>query len=163
MRRCVGDQAYLADGGDDEGSGGFQYRRAGFYSYDRLDNGGTPSSERILPEYQNIKTGDKIPTGPGGGCMIVKEIIPNKSLLFVFPNGMTWSWGLYPENENLTRLVSRLRFQYVWKFPAIIFCFVFDAFEILMMRKCLLEIKRRAESESGKLWFQRERILGNER
>ena len=30
------------------------YRRAGFYSYDRLDNDGVPSADRILPEYQGL-------------------------------------------------------------------------------------------------------------
>jgi len=35
--------------------------RAGWYSYDRLDNLGRPSAERILPEFQYLAVGDVIP------------------------------------------------------------------------------------------------------
>jgi hypothetical protein len=34
------------------------YRRAGFYSYDLLDNLGRPSAEAILPEWQHPRVGD---------------------------------------------------------------------------------------------------------
>lgn len=33
------------------------YGRAGFYSYDLLDNLGKPSADRIIPELQNIEVG----------------------------------------------------------------------------------------------------------
>ena len=33
--------------------------RGGFYSFDRLDNGGTPSVEEIRPEWQTLKAGDR--------------------------------------------------------------------------------------------------------
>jgi hypothetical protein len=42
--------------------------RAGWYSWDRLDNGGRPSAERLHPEWQEIKLGDRLtawsPEGP---------------------------------------------------------------------------------------------------
>lgn len=38
--------------------------RAGWYSYDLLDNLGRRSAERILPEFQNIQVGDLIPMSP---------------------------------------------------------------------------------------------------
>jgi hypothetical protein len=41
-------------------------QRAGFYSYDWLDNAGIPSAEHILPEYQQISIGDFIPMTPDG-------------------------------------------------------------------------------------------------
>ena len=34
--------------------------RAGFYSFDRLDNGGRPSSERLHPHWQNLRQGGRI-------------------------------------------------------------------------------------------------------
>ena len=40
--------------------------RAGFYSYDWLDNAGKPSSERILSKFQRISVGDFIPMTPDG-------------------------------------------------------------------------------------------------
>jgi hypothetical protein len=33
-------------------------RRAGWYSYDGLDNGGVPSADRIVPELQRVEVGD---------------------------------------------------------------------------------------------------------
>jgi hypothetical protein len=44
------------------------YERAGWYSWDRLDNGGRPSADRIHAEWQEIKLGDRLtawsPEGP---------------------------------------------------------------------------------------------------
>ena len=37
------------------------YGRAGFYTYDLIDNGSQPSAERILEEYQNPAVGDLMP------------------------------------------------------------------------------------------------------
>ena len=34
------------------------YRRAGFYTYDVVDNGGYPSADRVLDEYQTFAVGD---------------------------------------------------------------------------------------------------------
>src|SRR5918994_6748884 len=39
--------------------------RAGWYSYDRIDNGGAPSLEKIVPELQEIAVGDVFPAMPG--------------------------------------------------------------------------------------------------
>ena len=38
--------------------------RGGWYSYDRIDNGGRPSAERILPEHQHLEVGDIVPGLP---------------------------------------------------------------------------------------------------
>jgi len=37
------------------------YGRAGWYSYDRLDNAGRRSASVILPQYQHPKVGDAVP------------------------------------------------------------------------------------------------------
>jgi hypothetical protein len=42
--------------------------RAGWYSWDRLDNGGIRSAERIHPEWQETKVKDKLASTPGGGA-----------------------------------------------------------------------------------------------
>jgi hypothetical protein len=39
-------------------------RRAGWYSYDRLDNGGVRSADRILAESQRVQVGDIFPMAP---------------------------------------------------------------------------------------------------
>src|SRR3954463_1551818 len=42
--------------------------RAGWYSWDWLDCGGAPSAQRIHPEWQEIKLGDRLKSTPGGGA-----------------------------------------------------------------------------------------------
>jgi hypothetical protein len=41
-------------------------QRGGWYSYDLLDNGGTPSTEQIIPELQHLKVGDLVAAVPNG-------------------------------------------------------------------------------------------------
>ena len=43
------------------------YNRAGWYSWDRFDNGGRPSAERIHPEWEEIKLGDRLTAWSPGG------------------------------------------------------------------------------------------------
>ncbi len=124
------------------------YKRAGLYSFGKLDNGGMPSAERIIPEYQNLKVGDLVLP-----VLKVVEMEPNKSMLWVFQKragpwqNATWSWGLYETNSGHTRLVSRLRQQYTFtSFQEIITWVIIDPMEIFMMRTTLLGIKRRVES-----------------
>ena len=40
--------------------------RAGWYSWDRLDNGGVPSSEHMHPEWQKLSVGDHLASTPNG-------------------------------------------------------------------------------------------------
>lgn len=40
------------------------YDRAGWYSWDLLDNGGNPSAEQIHPEWQDIEVGQRLPSMP---------------------------------------------------------------------------------------------------
>ncbi len=119
------------------------YKRAGFYSWDILDNDGIPSAERIIPEYQDLKVGDWVPLSKEADAEVV-DMEPNRRLLLVFQSGgtVTWAWGVYKIDAERTRLVTRLR----WRTTSVVSQFVLDAFEIIMMRKCLLGIKRRAEA-----------------
>lgn len=45
--------------------------RAGWYSWDRLDNGGAPSADRIHAEWQAISVGDHLLSTPDGGHWFV--------------------------------------------------------------------------------------------
>ena len=125
------------------------YRRAGFYSYDRIDNDGTPSADHIISEYQALKVGDRIPMAANASAE-VREMDPHHSMLWVFQEegqweNATWAWGLYEDDTHRTRLVSRLRVSYKWARPSIVPMLLADVVELAMMRKCLLGIKRRAE------------------
>lgn len=125
------------------------YGRAGFYSYDRLDNDGVPSAERILPEFQTLGVGDEIPLSNVAAAR-VRTLEPNRFLVLLVgrdpdrPGAFTWVWGLYPEDGQQTRLVTRLRWR-VGGGPSLL---LVEAVEIWMMRKCLLGIKRRVEAAS---------------
>jgi len=72
------------------------FKRAGWYSYDWLDNAGIHSAEHILPEFQHLAVGDMIPMTTGGTMAFwVKDFEVNRFILW-WDNkgGMTWFWGL---------------------------------------------------------------------
>lgn len=121
------------------------YGRAGFYSWDRLDNDGIPSSTQILPEYQGLEVGDTIPLSATAGAE-VRVLQPHESMLLVVADHgdperlWTWAWSLYELDSQRTRLVTRLRVR-----ESLRNTLMLDAFEIIMMRKCLLGIRERVE------------------
>jgi hypothetical protein len=126
------------------------HKRAGWYSYDWVDNLGRPSAERSIPDLQDLKVGDLIPISPDGKMGFwVKGLEPNQWMLWWDKVGdTTWFWGLYPLDENRTRLITRIRLHYNWLSPVILFDLALDIGDIVMMRKCLLGIKRRVEAEA---------------
>jgi hypothetical protein len=121
--------------------------RAGWYSYDWLDNLGHHSAEQIVPEWQHVAVGDLIPLSPDGKAgMRVKAFEPNQWMLWWDNKGdVTWYWGLYPQNDNQTRLITRVCSFYRWTKPSILFSLLVEFTDIVMMRKCMLGIKQRAE------------------
>ena len=127
------------------------YRRAGFYSYDRLDHDGIPSAERILPDLQSLAVGDRVPLSNTADA-VVRAVEPGRTLLLAVgrypdaPGAFTWAWGLYPLDAQHTRLVTRLR----WRSDGALSRLLLDATEIWMMRKCLLGIKRRVEDPAAR-------------
>lgn len=123
------------------------FGRAGWYSYDWIDNLGRPSSMKIHREMQNIEVGDMIPIDPRERHGFrVKGFVPNQWMLWGDRHGkITWCWGLYPIDENSTRLVTRVKVKYDWLHPSIFFNMIFDVGDIVMMRKCLHGIRDRAE------------------
>src|ERR1700730_9755232 len=121
--------------------------RAGWYSYDWLDNLGIKSAQRIIPQLQHVAVGDLVPISPDGKQgMYVKDFKTNHCLLWWDkPGEMTWYWGLYPHDDSQTRLITRVRMHYRWLKPSILFSLLVEFTDMVMMRKCLLGIKLRAE------------------
>src|ERR1700682_3821816 len=129
------------------------FGRAGWYSIDLFDNLGRHSSERIVPELQHMEVGDLVPLGPGEGSgMFVKEFVVNRSMLWwTGKDGQTtWAWGLYPTSTDATRLVTRVRTPLSWRESiSALWLLLSEVADFPMMRKCLLGIKRRAETTAS--------------
>jgi len=71
------------------------YGRAGWYSYDWIDNDGRPSASRVVPELQRLEPGDQILMAPGMGPR-VRAVEPNRDLLAGDADGGIWCLALYP-------------------------------------------------------------------
>jgi hypothetical protein len=89
--------------------------RAGWYSYDRLDNGRQPSAMRIVPELQHPAIGSIFPALPGvtdGFTLLAIE--PERMLMlgWLAPDGtaeVTWTFVLDEVSPSVTRLLVRAR------------------------------------------------------
>jgi hypothetical protein len=53
------------------------YSRAGWYSYDWIDDDGTPSARQIVPALQSLQVGDQIEMMPGFAPRVV-EVVPGE-------------------------------------------------------------------------------------
>jgi hypothetical protein len=132
------------------------YKRGGLYSYDWLDRAAgildRPSAIRILPEFQNLKPGDKIPIGGGPGWL-VHSLEPNKSMVLDIKQPgvhISWSFQIYPADLNLSRLVLRIRGYLEPPGPLLMPLFVLlDPAEFIMVRRMLTGIKQRVERTAG--------------
>ncbi len=79
----------------------------------------------------------------------MKAVEPNHWMLWGDKAGdSTWFWGLYPVDERHTRLITRLRMRYRWTSLLALFNPLVEFTDIVMMRKCLLGIMRRAEASA---------------
>ena len=87
--------------------------RAGWYSYDWIDNGGRPSATKIVPELQHLAVGDIMPALAGAtDAFIVAAIEPSRDLVLTVPaaDGSTlvsWEFFLEPIEGRRTRLRRR--------------------------------------------------------
>ncbi len=89
--------------------------RAGWYSYDTIDNGGQPSAEEVLPQFQTIAVGTVLPALPRAtDAFIVAEIEPEHFLVLGWPSEdgnylSTWAFTLEEVAPDKTRLIVRGR------------------------------------------------------
>ena len=124
-------------------------RRAGWYSWDRLDNGGKPSADRIIPELQRLAVGDVLPWRPeGADGFKVLSIEPERLLVLqsVAPEFEgTWAFVLDPIAERRTRLVVRYRAAFPPSARMTAALEVMSPIHAFMERKQLRTIKQNAE------------------
>ena len=94
--------------------------RAGWYSWDRIDNGGTPSATRVMPELQTVTPGDVMPAVPQAtDAFIVASVDPPRELVLTVPDGhggnvVAWEHLLEPLGGGQTRLLVRGRASSQW-------------------------------------------------
>ncbi len=146
--------------------------RGGFYSYDWLENApglelGVKSADRIRPELQDLRPGDRIAIAPGPtfyGYVVEEVRRPDAVVLHtrmhpftgVYIEGAgpttspvidsTWSFALRPEDPRWTRLVARNRA--VLRVPpgvGLPYRLALEAVYFAMERRMLLGIRDRAE------------------
>ena len=78
------------------------FGRAGWYSYDVLDNRG-PSVIEIKPELQDLKPGDIMPTHPGGG-FLAKVVEPDHALVLYTDTELVRAQAEQAQAEGNTEL-----------------------------------------------------------
>ena len=131
--------------------------RAGWYSYDFIDNGREPSAREIIPELQEVKVGDIFPAMPGvtDGFTVLK-VDPERSLVLGWvpkpgePPMMTWAFVVEQPEPGSTRLIVRARggadYQPPFGLPRWTVTTLVPTGHAIMQRKQLLGIARRAEA-----------------
>jgi hypothetical protein len=123
------------------------FGRAGWYSYDWIDNLGRKSATRVHEEWQSVESGDKIPSGPisftaaivEAPCHFVLEI---KSLGKKSPKlHFTLAYELREDPQG-TRLVTRMRSHIKLPFGSLFERFILGPGDGIMLRRQLLTINR---------------------
>lgn len=141
--------------------------RAGFYSWDHLDNGGRPSATEIHPEWQTLRVGHRILCTPDGGMWFTVERLERERVLVLrssidvrrrrpfdvsgprprfFVDGV-WTFVLDELPEGRTRLVVRsfgvARPRLLLGAVNLVF---WDPVHVVMQTRQLHNLKRLAES-----------------
>jgi hypothetical protein len=141
--------------------------RAGFYSWDSLDNGGRPSATEIHPEWQTLAAGDRVMCTPDGRAWFDVERLEPERLLVLrssidvfgrrpfdtsgprprfFVEGV-WTFVLDELPEGRTRLVVR---SFGTARPRLLFgaanLFFWDPAHVIMQTRQLRNLKRLVES-----------------
>jgi len=94
--------------------------RGGWYSYDWVDNGGRPSADRVLEQYQQVQPGDVLPCLPGASdAFLVTAVTPPRDLILTVPGAAgpitSWEHFIEPLGSVHSRLIVRGRVARLWK------------------------------------------------
>jgi len=128
--------------------------RAGWYSYDWLDNGRRPSSTHIIPDLQDPAIGSIFPALPGmteGFTLLASDRERGLVLGWLGPHGtteVTWAFALDQVAPDVTRLLVRARGGPGYRFhglPLPLTRLAVRIVHFIMQRKQLLSIAQRAE------------------
>lgn len=142
-------------------------QRGGWYSYDLLDNGGVPSADKILPEFQELHVGDMVAAVPNGSFGFPVAIVepervltlagtlntktgesadPNDETLEAFFSG-DQTFFIERLSDHASRLVFHMRTN--WnesRLNNFIYRGIVEPISFVMGRQMLRNVKRRAEA-----------------
>jgi hypothetical protein len=135
--------------------------RAGFYSYDWLENlfgCDMHNANRVVAEWQTIREGDVVWLHPQAPPLPVIIVEPQRTLVLggqagdENARGGTWGFFLKETDDRKTRLIIRIR----WDRKRGILSWlgnyvVLEPAHFVMERRMLLGIKQRVEEITGKL------------
>lgn len=110
------------------------YGRAGWYSYDWVDNDFKPSADRILPEYRDLRVGDTILMMPGMG-FVTQSVDEPHSIVSLLGDGST-------------RLISRWRPRFERSVATFFMLALVEPGTFVMEQKMLRTIRDRVESSA---------------
>ncbi len=124
------------------------FGRAGWYSYDWLDNLGRKSATSILPEWQSVQSGDLIPAGPISFVATIVEP-PRHFVLEIRGIGkkkprlhFTLAYELRDDPAG-TRLVTRMRSHIHLPFGKLFEKLILGPGDGIMLRRQLLNLSHR--------------------
>jgi len=125
--------------------------KGGVYTYDWIENLvglHMHSVDEILPQFQNRKVGDVEQLGKKGPRLRV-DILDSERTMVLHSEDGNWVWAfcLYPAGPDRTRLISRNRIATPgagWM-QRVVGVLVMEPGSLIMERKMLLGIKKRAE------------------
>ena len=146
-------------------------QRGGWYSYDLLDNGGCPSADRVLPQFQRLEVGDIVAAVPSGSFgFSVAAIAAGRALTLAgtldtrtgqpanpaqpgldayFSGDQTFA--IEPLENGHSRFLFRMRTD--WNHSTLntlIYRGILEPVSFVMGRKMLINIKRRAENRASR-------------
>lgn len=130
------------------------FGRAGWYSWDILDNLGRRSATEIHPEWQNLEPGDPVPGGPIDFTAAVVE--PPRALVLMIGSSshatrrlnFTLAYDLRDHPAG-TRLVTRVRARIDVPGGPLMERFILGPGDGFMLRRQLRQLSRRAAPRLG--------------
>ena len=129
------------------------FGRAGWYSYDWLDNLGRKSATTIHEEWQTVEAGDTVPSGPISFTAAIVEaprhfVLEIKSLGKKSPKlHFTLAYELRDDPQG-TRLVTRMRSHCNFPFGSLFEKLILGPGDGFMLRRQLLTIRKNASQTS---------------
>jgi hypothetical protein len=127
--------------------------RGGAYTYDWIERAlglDMHSADRVIPELQDVHVGDVLPMAPKSPGLRVEIADPEHVFALRSEDGR-WVWTfVLTESDGGTRLVSRNRAAPPATLTERIAGLIMEPGSLVMERKMLLGIKRRAASRSAR-------------